>query len=335
MNKLMNLKSSRANFYCNVRCSDDDHTCHRNIIFGSFFFSLILCVHVLSSSLSYSSSSSSSLRSISYIYHLLFFIYIYSTSFLYLSFFLLYIMALHHQPPQSSKHWWPRKASTVGSNFRQNKQVPSSIPTPLHSISTLESFQNFDEKRPSSSHVPSFDKPSSKFDSIVSAIGLKTKKSAHSIIDIQEPPLPSLPVPSHPLPPRIRTASSNTSRNRPSVLSAPSPDAAMSSSTSHSWDDSLEPLTPSDPSPRSSFYPSPSLLPSDPFRASSPRQYSALSDKSFLDTQGTDSPLAPTSPRSSRTSASVNSSLGHNISLDPRTAVNRTLLSSNSKAFSE
>lgn len=244
-------------------------------------------------------------------------------------------MALH-QPSQPSKHWWPRKASTVGSNPRQSKQNTSSIPTPILHQSKISSFSTFDEKRPSSSHVlPSLDKPSSKFDSIVSAMGLKTKKSGHSIVDIQVTPRPSLPVPDYHHPPRIRTASSNNTRNRPAALTAPSPDAAMSSSTSHSWDDSLEPLTPSDPSPRSSFYPSPSLLPSDPFRASSPRQFSAFSDKSFLDTLSTDFALSPVSPRSSRTSASVNSSFGHNASLESRNTGSKVTSLSSTKVMSE
>ena len=151
------------------------------------------------------------------------------------------------QSPSSSKQWWSRSSKSSTVSYR-----PSRIPSSSSSQLPTKPTSRLDEKQTMSR---ASQKPATlKFNTLVSAIGFKSKKNS-AAIDIppgpSSPPLPfQNPPPSSP--PRLQTSSSSSSFYN----GAKSP-IEPSIYTVHSLEDSSEPPTPSDASRhRISYQPS-------------------------------------------------------------------------------
>lgn len=178
---------------------------------------------------------------------------------------------------EPSKSWWPMSRSTSAKDLRQ---------------------QYADREKP---------KSSGKFNSFASAIGLKSKKSSHPALTIQDPPLPMQNVPP------IFPASPSSAKTRPT------------SSSTRSRVDSLEPRTPAD-SHRPRRQSLLTLSDTDPFAGrpivvaavpSDPNRLSAYSNSSVSDLAQRKGE-APVFNRVSYASSSSNSN-SHAVEFPPAT----------------
>lgn len=197
----------------------------------------------------------------------------------------------------------PAKSSTVP--YRPPKTPPTAIPRPK-----ANPLPALDEKHlmRTSSHAA---KPASKFNTLASAFGLKSKKNQHPTLEIQDPP-PAIP---RHLPPSSRSRARTMDSSSTTARSSVSPRFQSSVSPTQSYEEVTEPLTPSDSSRHRSSY-LPSQLGHDPFAAAVRRdskgalfipdhnRLSVMSDPVLMDSHMKRGESSTKSVRSSQASAS-------------------------------